>query len=97
MMPEEWKSSKWVHDNHRAQIGCYLILIAEETGERLTHGFISLGSGERVWVENTPELREWMLIVAEQIRAARQRLEQEIMVGQPPGKCRACGMRKECG
>lgn len=46
-IPEEWKSSKRVHDSHRAQLGAYFILIEEETGKRPTHGFISLKRGER--------------------------------------------------
>lgn len=96
-IPEEWKSSRRVHDSHRAQIGVYLLLIEEETGERPTHGFISLKNGERVRVENTAELRELVLGVAEQIRAARRELKREIPVRQPPAKCRDCGMRDGCG
>ena len=95
--PEEWKSSQRVYDSHRAQLGTYFILVEEETGFRPTNGFISLKGGERVRVENTPELREWVLGVAEQIRAARRELEREIPVRQPPGKCRGCGMREGCG
>lgn len=96
-IPEEWKSSKRVYDSHRAQLGIYFILIEEETGVRPKHGFVSLKSGERERVENTPELRDWVLGVAEQIRAARRELEQEIPVRQPAGKCRSCGVREWCG
>jgi CRISPR-associated exonuclease Cas4 len=97
VIPEEWKSGNRVYDSHRAQLGCYLILIEEETGIRPTHGFISLGSGQRVRVENTPELREWVLEIAERIRAARRELDREIPVRQPAAKCRKCGMREGCG
>lgn len=97
VIPEEWKSSRRVHDSHRAQLGVYFILIEEETGVRPTHGFISLKSGERERVENTAELRDWVLGVAEQIRAARLELNRGIAVRQPPGKCRGCGMREGCG
>ena len=97
VIPEEWKSSKRVYDSHRAQLGVYFILIEEETGVRPTHGFISLKSGERVRVENKAELRDWVLGVAEQIRAARRKMGHEITVRQPPGKCRRCGMREGYG
>lgn len=96
-IPEEWKSGSRVYDSHRAQLGCYLILIEEETGVRPTHGFIVLGNGRRKRVENTPELRAWVLDVADQIRAARRQLDREILVRQSAAKCRACGMREVCG
>jgi CRISPR-associated exonuclease Cas4 len=96
-IPEEWKSSLRVFDSHRAQLGCYFILVEEETGVRPPHGFIVTGQGTRHQVENTPELREWVLGIAEQIRAARRELEQVIPVMQPAGKCRGCGMRQGCG
>lgn len=72
-------------------MGVYFLLMEEETGVRPPHGFIVLGSGEREKVENTAELREWVLDVAEQIRAARMGLEREIPVRQPLGKCRRAG------
>ena len=96
-IPEEWKSGNRVYDSHRAQLGCYFLLIEEETGVRPTHGYISLGNGKRERVENTPELRAWVLGIAEQIRAARRNLGREIPVRQPAAKCRACGMRDGCG
>jgi CRISPR/Cas system-associated exonuclease Cas4 (RecB family) len=71
--------------------------LEEETGVAPPYGVIVLGSGERVTVQNTPELREWVLGVAEQIRAARRYLGREIAVRQPAAKCRACGMREGCG
>lgn len=96
-IPEEWKSSRRVYDSHRAQIGVYFLLIEEETGVAPPHGFISLKGGERVKVENTPELRAWVLDVADQIRAARKQVEKMIQVSQPPAKCRGCGVREACG
>lgn len=96
-IPEEWKSGGRVYDSHRAQIGTYFILIEEETGVAPPYGVISLGSGQKVRIENTAELREWVLDVAEQIREARWRIREEIEVRQPPGKCRACGVREWCG
>ena len=95
-IPEEWKSSLRVYDSHRVQLGCYLILIEEETGVRPTHGWIVTGDHRRHRIENTPELREWVLDIAERIRATRRNLGQEIPVRQPAAKCQACGMTKGC-
>lgn len=96
-IPEEWKSSYRVHDSHIAQMGVYFILMEEETGVRPLYGVIATGSGRREVVPNTDELRAWVLDVADQIRAAREEIEQMIPVNQPPAKCRACGMRRRCG
>lgn len=95
-VPEEWKGSKRVYDSHRAQVGCYLILIEEKTGIRPTHGFIVLGNGQRIRVENTPELRAWVLEIAEKVRQVKRQPHAPITVNQPPAKCRGCGMREGC-
>jgi CRISPR-associated exonuclease Cas4 len=95
-IPEEWKSSLRVYDSHLAQLGCYFILLEEETGVRPSHGWIVTGQGTRHRIENTLELREWVLGVAEQIRSARREPWREIPVRQPAAKCRACGMREGC-
>jgi CRISPR-associated exonuclease Cas4 len=96
-IPEEWKSGARVYDSHRAQLATYFTLIEEETGIAPPYGVLVLGSGELVTVKNSPELLEWVLGIAGQIRAARRDLEQEIPVRQPAAKCRACGMREGCG
>lgn len=96
-VPEEWKSSRRVHDSHKVQLAVYFILIEEETGIRPPHGFISLASGERIKVQNTTEIRAWVLEVAEQARAAKHRPASVIPVNQPSAKCRGCGVRDACG
>jgi CRISPR/Cas system-associated exonuclease Cas4 (RecB family) len=96
-IPEEWKSSRQVYDSHRAQMGVYFILIEEDTGVAPPHGYVVLAGGRRERVENTPELRAWVLKVSAQIRSAKRRLNEEIEVSQPPGKCRACGAGYVCG
>jgi CRISPR-associated exonuclease Cas4 len=96
-IPEVWKSGTWVYDSHRAQLAVYFILIEEAYGVRPPHGFIVLGNGHREKVENTPEIREWVLGIAEQIRAARREIEREIPVRQPAAKCRSCGVREDRG
>jgi hypothetical protein len=96
-IPEEWKSARRVYDSHRAQMGAYFILIEGETGVRPPHGFIVTGDGTRHRIENTDELRAWVLEVAEQIRAARKQLARIIQVNPRPGLCRSCGQRGNCG
>jgi CRISPR-associated exonuclease Cas4 len=96
-IPEEWKSARRVYDSHRAQMGVYFILLEEETGVRPPHGFIVTGDGTRHRVENSPELRAWVLGVADQIRAARRQVAEIIQVNPPPAKCRSCGQRGNCG
>jgi CRISPR/Cas system-associated exonuclease Cas4 (RecB family) len=94
---EEWKSARRVWPSHRAQMGVYFILIEEEMGVRPPHGFIVLGDGTRQMIENTADLRAWVLTVADQIRAARARIAQPIPVDPTPGQCRSCGVRRHCG
>lgn len=96
-IPEEWKSAHRVHDTHRAQMGTYFILIEEETGTAPPYGYLVLGTGEKHQIGNTPELRAWVLEIAEKIRKSRREPRREIPVNQSPGKCRGCGMREWCG
>jgi CRISPR-associated exonuclease Cas4 len=58
---EEWKSARRVWPSHRAQMGCYFLLVEEELRVRPPHGFIVLGDGTRERVDNTEELRRWVL------------------------------------
>lgn len=97
VIPEEWKSSRRVHDSHRAQMAVYFVLIEDQLGVRPPHGFVVLGDGSRHRIENTDGLRNWVLEVAERIRAARVRIEESIAVDPTPGQCRACGIRDHCG
>ena len=96
IIPEEWKSSKRVSDGHRHQLGTYFILIEEELGARPPHGYVVLGDGSRVRVENTEELRAKVLEAADAIRRSRRAIRDEIPVRQPAAKCRACGQRSSC-
>jgi CRISPR-associated exonuclease Cas4 len=94
---EEWKSSRQVWPSHRAQMGCYFLLIEEELRIRPTHGVIVCGDGTRHRIENTEELRAWVLELAGQIRAARAAVTEPIPVNPRRGQCRPCGMREHCG
>jgi CRISPR-associated exonuclease Cas4 len=95
--PEEWKSSRQLRPWHRAQLGVYFLLIEEELRIRPSHGFIVCGDGTRHRIENTAELRAWVLELAGQIRAARAAVAQPIPVRPAHGQCRPCGMRGHCG
>lgn len=63
-----WKSAARVWPNHRVQIGLDFLLIEEELRIRPSHGFIVTGDGQPHRIENTDELRAWVLGVATEIR-----------------------------
>ena len=94
---EEWKSARTLRPWHLAQLGVYFLLIEERFGIRPEHGFIVLGDGTRHRIENGEELRDWVLGMAGQIRAARGRLEAPMPVEPRLWQCRPCGMRPHCG
>jgi CRISPR-associated exonuclease Cas4 len=94
---EEWKSVRTLRPWHRAQMGCYFLLLEEELRIRPSHGFVVLGDGTRQRIDNTEDLRAWVLELAGQIRAARAAVNQPIPVHPKPGQCRPCGMRGHCG
>jgi CRISPR-associated exonuclease Cas4 len=71
VIPEEWKSSLHIRTWHRAQVGLYFLLIEDQLGVRPTHGFVVCGDGTRHQIDNTEELRAWVLDLAKQIRNAR--------------------------
>ncbi len=85
IIPEEWKSSRRVWPSHRAQLAVYFLLIEEELRIRPTHGFIVLGDGTRHRIENSEELRAWVLELAGQIRASRGQVNRPIPVDPKPG------------
>ena len=97
ILVEEWKSSRRVHSSHRAQMAVYFLLDEEELRIRPTHGFIVLGDGTRERIDNTPELRAWVLDLSGQIRAARAAVNEPIPVNPTAGQCHPCGMRGHCG
>ena len=94
---EEWKSARTLRPWHRAQMGCYFLLIEEELRIRPSHGFIVCGDGTRHRIENDDALRAWVLDLAGQIQAARAAVTQPILVKPVPGQCQPCGMRSHCG
>jgi len=93
---EEWKSARLLRLHHRAQVGVYFMLVEEELRVRPAHGFVVLGDGTRHRIENTEDLRAWVLEMAACIRAARAEVTRPILVSPSPGQCRPCGMRGHC-
>jgi CRISPR/Cas system-associated exonuclease Cas4 (RecB family) len=94
---EDWKSARTLRPWHRAQMGVYFLLIEDQLNVRVPHGFVVCGDGTRHRVENTAELRMWVLGLAERIRAARSAVTQPITVNPKPGQCPPCGMAGHCG
>jgi hypothetical protein len=78
-------------------MGVYFLLVEDQLGVRPTHGFIVLGDGRRERIDNSEELRAWVLDLAGQIRAARARVGEVIPVEPKPAQCRVCGQRGNCG
>jgi CRISPR-associated exonuclease Cas4 len=77
-------------------MGVYFLLTEEKTCIRPPHGFIVCGDGTRHKIDNTDDLRAWVLDLAGQIRAARAAVAQPIPVKPASGQCRPCGMRGHC-
>ena len=96
IIPEEWKSARRLRPWHRAQVGVYLALIEEQFGTRPPYGVVVTGDGRRHVIENTAELRAWVLSLAAGIRAARMKASQPIAVEPVIGQCPPCGMRPHC-
>jgi CRISPR-associated exonuclease Cas4 len=93
---EEWKSSRQLRPWHVAQMGVYFLLIEEELRIRPLYGYLVCGNGKRHRIDNSEELRNWVLELAGQIRSARTRVIEPIPVDPKPGQCRPCGQRGNC-
>ena len=78
-------------------MGVYFALIEDQLGICPTHGFIICGDGSRHRIDNTAELRAWVLGMAGRIRAARAAVGEPMTVNPSPGQCRACGQVGNCG
>jgi CRISPR-associated exonuclease Cas4 len=77
-------------------MGVYFLLVEEELRVRPAYGVIVCGDGTRHTIDNSEELRTWVLELAGRIRAARAAVTQPIPVSPRPGQCRPCGMRGHC-
>lgn len=97
IIPEEWKKARNPGRWHVAQLGVYFLLIEDQLKVQPPHGFIVCGDGSRHRIENTPELRAWVLEVAAMMRGARANPREPISVQSGPWQCRRCGQRENCG
>jgi CRISPR-associated exonuclease Cas4 len=77
------------------QLGAYLLLIEEETGQRPPYGVLAYREGG-FRIRNTRRLRREVQAVVAQVRAARQG-GLEGRQRRDRGRCRACGYRGTCG
>jgi CRISPR-associated exonuclease Cas4 len=64
---------------------------------RLAHGVIVCGDGTRHRIENTDELRTFVLEVADHIPVARRQVDVPSPVKPVLGQCRNCGVRNHYG
>lgn len=96
VIPEEWKSSRRLRDSHLAQLAVYFLLIEDEFGVRPPYGFV-VCAGTQYRVENTAELRAWVLDMVGKIRAARATVTVSLPVAPAPAQCRSCGQLPNCG
>jgi CRISPR-associated exonuclease Cas4 len=94
---EEWKSARQVRPWHRAQMGVYFLLAEDQLGICPSHGFLVTGDGQRHRIDNSDELRAWVLGMAGRMRELRATANEPIPVHPKPGQCRPCGMRTHCG
>ena len=96
IIPEEWKSGRVLRPWHRAQMGVYFLLVEEELRVSPPYGVIVCGNGTRHKIDNTKELRAWVLELAGRIRVARATVGQPILVNASPSQCRVCNMQRHC-
>jgi len=95
-IPIEKKSALKVQESHRVQVGFYMILIEDITGQRPPHGLISLGDNTQVTIKNTAQLRKrsWEHINA--VRAIKNAPHQNVKATAFAAKCRSCGYNETC-
>ena len=96
VIPYEMKSSKRLYDNHRLQVGVYLLLVEDIYGKRPPYGVVALKNGTKIKVRNTASLRRRTLQIAKEIRRRADELATPIRVRAIPQKCRGCGLRERC-
>jgi len=88
---------EWLADNAPLRQWKKQLLDEEQFGVRPAYGNVVLGDGTRYRVENGEKLKAWVLDLAEQIRAARSRVAEPILVSPKSGQCRPCGQKGHCG
>jgi hypothetical protein len=72
------------------------LLVEEALRVRPSHGVVVCGDGTRHRVENTADLRAWVLELAGLIREARADVRKPIVVNPRAGQWLPYGMRRHC-
>jgi CRISPR-associated exonuclease Cas4 len=96
LQPVEVKTARGgrLREGDRLQMGAYLVLLEEATGERPPWGVVKYRNG-RFRVRNTPQLRKEVLATAARIREKRAG-GNGGRSHRNPARCRACGLRDTC-
>ena len=82
------------YDSHVFQLAAYCLLVEDTLGARVPYGVIRYRDAE-VRVEYTAELREELLALLEEMRAARD-AEEVHRSHDEPRRCARCGVREFC-
>ena len=97
IIPVEIKSGdapKIPYFGHLLQVAAYCLLVEETTGQTPPHGLLKYADA-LYEVDFTQELRRELLETMADMRQAR--LAQNVSRShEQPGKCAACGLRKQC-
>jgi CRISPR-associated exonuclease Cas4 len=99
VVPIEAKSTKCpaggrAYDSHVMQLAAYCLLVEDVLDERVPYGVIRYRDCE-LTIDYTPELREDLLALLEEIMEAR-RAEEVHRSHEDPRRCAGCSMREVC-
>ncbi len=87
-------SSGLPYESHLMQLAAYCLLVEDQLGERVPYGVVRYADGE-ARVEYTPELREALIGLIEEIRVARD-AEEVHRSHDERQRCASCGFRDVC-
>lgn len=82
------------YDSHVMQLAAYCLLAEDALGASVPYGVIRYADGE-VSVDYTPELREDLLALLEEMREARA-AEDVHRSHDDPRRCKGCSVREHC-
>ena len=82
------------YDSHVFQLAAYCLLVEDTLGARVPYGLIRYRDSE-ARVDYTPELREELLALLEEMREARE-AEDVHRSHDDPRRCARCGVREFC-
>ena len=99
VVPIEAKSTKCpaggrAYDSHVMQLAAYCLLVEDVLDERVPYGIIRYRDCE-LSIDYTPELREDLLALLEEMMEAR-RAEEVHRSHEDPRRCAGCSMREVC-